>query len=425
LSGQERKSTELREAATKNLDILVGSEDCLAFKEKTDVENKPMDLSLHSLIDFRKLKDYATRFSDFEPDCARDYKFGYRVRVETLPIDISSESAKWGSEGVFGKILELIDGKKTTFVLDSSGSMKEMAGPKSKMDCLKDFMNGFVDSLSAGSGIAIFVYGTGNCGIEDVTNGLVILDGNRNFLKNKINGLYPQDATPLGEALETGFIFSKQNGIDTIVLLTDGCQWDCAKDDVNYPVDIAQKYMNEGITVYTIGFGLTACLDPLKKIAQMTGGEFFDARLCEELVAPKPKERLNVNIPVQSWEFGSSVFSKDESLKEMLTISVPVNVYFDESKILPAKMVITIVDGELERLVNAVEKVCSTNKTENFSLFFSYPTYSVGDKICMDFPSGKGCQKISCGLPLEFFSISPGNYVITIQPSTNSIKVVT
>lgn len=234
LSTEETKDLEMRSTAMNDLLVLAGNENCLAFKEKINLDNIPVDLSLHNIIDVIKLENFIVNFSSTEPTCAKDYKFGYRVKVETLPINISSEKFK------------------TT-----------------------------------------------------------------------------------------------------------------------------------------------------------------------------PKEELNVNIPAMAWEFGSFNFSKDNSLKKKLTMSIPVNVYFDESKILPARMTIMIVDGEMETFINFIEKACSTGKPSQQSMFFSYSTYNEGNSICMDFPSGKSCQKLSCNLPLEFSGIkNPGNYKINVQPSQNSIKVI-
>jgi hypothetical protein len=425
LSSEDAATMDMSSSAMADLNTLAGNEKCLALRGETVIENIPKELSLNSIIDFQKLNTFTINFSDIEPDCAIDYKFGYRVRVETLPIDINSEEYQIQHGGVYGEVLSLINGKNITFLMDSSGSMRELAGPKSKIECVKDFMRAFVSDLRNGSGVEIFAYGTGHCGIDDLSNGLVILNGNRDQLNQSIDNMYPQDDTPLGEALEAGFIFSKANRVHTIVLLTDGCQWDCANDSAAYAVDIAQKYKSERIVVHTIGFGDTACIEPLKKIAQITGGQFFDARLCEELIPTKPKEPISVQIAPQVWEFGSLNFSKNNALKKKLTTSIPISIYFDESTILPAKISITMVDGDMERFLNGIEKACSTGKQNQFSMFFSYSTYSEGDSICMSFPSGKSCQKIACEIPVEFSGIkNPGTYKINIQPSPNLIKVI-
>ena len=234
-SAEETRSMELRSSAMNDLSMLDGNEKCLALKEKGKIEDVTVDLSLHNVIDVEKLNDFSTTFSDTEPICARDYKFGYRVRVETLPINISSEE-----------------------------------------------------------------------------------------FRNKT-----------------------------------------------------------------------------------------------------PSEKIKVDIPSMIWEFGSSDFSKDNALKKKLATSISINVYFNESTILPGRMAITIVDGEMEKFLNAIEQACSTGKSIQFSMFFSYPTYLEKNSICMDFLSGKNCQRIGCEIPVSFAGIkNPGNYKIDVQPSQNLIKVI-
>lgn len=437
VSAEEARSEELRSSAMNDLNMLSGNEKCLAFKEKDKIENAPLELSLHSIIDVKKLDDFVANFPDVEPSCARDYKFNYRIRVETLPIDITSTEVTKKHRGVFGEILEMIDGKKTLFVLDSSGSMSSAAGPVSKIECLKHFMKRFVEELSPGSGIAMIVYGlsTGDkcrselgkpgCCIKKFSD-LAILDGNRGTLLPLIDSLSPTANTPIALALEEGFSYSKNNGINTIVLLTDG-EETC--DAPKRAVEVARAHKDDGIVVHTIGFGSTGIdFDLLKDVAKLTGGKFFDARLCEELVETKPKEQINVNIPPMVWEFGSSTFSKDDSLKRKITTSIPINVYFNENRILPARMIITIADGEMETFINSIEQSCSTLRASKTPMFFSYPTYIESKNgnyyVCMDFISGKECQRIACDIPVEFQGIkNPGNYVINIKPFEQLIRI--
>jgi hypothetical protein len=69
---------DLMTKATKILDILVSSEDCLALR--TDVTKG----AYAYVISKKKLEEFAAKYPDIEPPCARDYQYGYRVTVETL-----------------------------------------------------------------------------------------------------------------------------------------------------------------------------------------------------------------------------------------------------------------------------------------------------------------------------------------------------
>ncbi|MEM7818967.1 MAG: VWA domain-containing protein [Candidatus Aenigmatarchaeota archaeon] len=436
-SAEEARSLELKSTAINVLNILTGSEKCLAFKEISKIGASDLNLSLHNIIDSRKLNEFATQFSDVEPKCAKDFKFGYRVRVESLYINITSQNFTTKPYGVFYEILKLIDGKKILFLLDSSGSMSSPAGPMSKIECLKNFTKGFVQYLKPGSGVAAIAYGLSSgdkcrssfgksgCCIKKLFD-LTILDGGRSSLIPIIDSLHASSNTPIALVLEEGFIYAENNGIDTIILLTDGKE---TCEDSKEAVNVAKNNANKGIVVHTIGFGTSGIdFDLLREVAKLTGGKFFDARTCEELISPLPKEKLNVEIYPMIWEFGSSVFSKNKAMKEKFTFSLPTNIYFDESTILPAKIEITIVDGEMESFINMIEQACYTKQKIKFPIFLSYPTYvenTGASYLCMDFLSGKECQRIDCDLPLNFPpKISPGNYIITIQPLQDSIEVI-
>lgn len=432
-SSQEKISKEIASSAMHNLDILTGSEECLAVNSSIKINNINLELPPNRMLDVSKLDDFSFKFNEIEPDCCRDYNFGYRVRVETIPMEINSIPFNF-SGTIFNEILQLIDSKNILFLLDSSGSMRDPAGVVSKIECLKDFMKAFVNQFKAGSGIAIIAYGlysgdvcksdkgvTGCC-IKRILD-LTILNGNRNSLIPIIDSLVAAGNTPISLALEEGFVYAISNNIHAIVLLTDGKE--TCMQDVHEAIKVAQKYKNYGIPVYTIGLGTVGVdFDLLKEIAKITSGKFFDARMCEELVSPKPREDLNVKIPEMFWEFGSTSFSKGDSLREELLTSIPVTIYFNQSTILPGKMTIRIVEGELESFVNVVERACATKEQARYRITLSYPTNIYTDRICMNFRSGMECQKIACDVPIELESLSPGKYEILVQPTQNSIKVI-
>jgi len=90
-SSEQERSFRQRSAANSLLETLAGSSNCLAYEETGKVEGKDLELSPHRVLDKRKLDDFSSKFSDIQPDCARDFTSGYRVDVETFPVNISSE----------------------------------------------------------------------------------------------------------------------------------------------------------------------------------------------------------------------------------------------------------------------------------------------------------------------------------------------
>jgi len=110
-STEQQKDIELIEKSNNILETLAGNKNCLAYEEPGRVEGKYVELAIHRVIDKDKLDYFSDNYFDVEPDCAKDFTYGYRVEVETLPVNISTiEELRRG--GAFGEILELINGKK-------------------------------------------------------------------------------------------------------------------------------------------------------------------------------------------------------------------------------------------------------------------------------------------------------------------------
>jgi len=72
------KSLDVTATATNILLILANSEDCLAFKT-------PITSGAYAnVIDVNKLDEFSSKYADIEPECARNYDFGWRVEVKEI-----------------------------------------------------------------------------------------------------------------------------------------------------------------------------------------------------------------------------------------------------------------------------------------------------------------------------------------------------
>ena len=431
-SSQQEMVLRQRTKADSILQTLAGNVNCLAYEEKGNLEGSILELSSHRLLDKKKLDDFSSQFSDIQPSCARDFSSGYRVRVETLPVNVSSiEKSTKG--GVFWDILPLINGKKVVFVLDVSGSMSDPGGKcdvdvmkDTKICCLKLFMYGFIDEMSEDSKIAVFPFGDENGCNPQLLFPFTKLDGTstREDLKNKISFLSPYDGTPMSSGLQKGFEYALANGGEAIVLLTDGQENICRPPT---SIDIANNYKHTGIPVYTVAYGSEADVKVLQEVASITGGMFFDARTCEELVS-KPKEKVEAIIPPMVWEFGDVEFSEKEALKSTISVSIPVDVFVDESTRIPGKMSITLVNGELEEFRGFIDKSCLTGKDFQDSFSFHYPISldqtASEKKLCLEISGRKVCQKLACQKTIDFSSLTPGSYRIYSKNEDNVLKVI-
>ncbi|MDI6825846.1 MAG: hypothetical protein QMD36_01465 [Candidatus Aenigmarchaeota archaeon] len=94
----ETEKLDLRTHALRIIDILSGSERCLGFQDEAGIEGKTLKLSHNKIIDLDKLENFSQTFSEYEPDCARDFEYRYNIRVKTLPIDL--ETKEWEIEEI-------------------------------------------------------------------------------------------------------------------------------------------------------------------------------------------------------------------------------------------------------------------------------------------------------------------------------------
>ncbi|MBI4173403.1 MAG: hypothetical protein HY519_01660, partial [Candidatus Aenigmarchaeota archaeon] len=69
---------ELDSKATSILDLLASSEDCLALKDSE------AGAAYGYLVGSSRLDQFAARYADTEPECARNFQYGYRVTVKEL-----------------------------------------------------------------------------------------------------------------------------------------------------------------------------------------------------------------------------------------------------------------------------------------------------------------------------------------------------
>jgi len=331
--------------------------------------------------------------------------------------------------------------KNVLFLVDVSGSMQDSAGEcseymfeGSKLCCVKKFLNGFIDEMKDGSNVSVFVYSTTN--FELLFDFTTLNETNREELKDKIIPLEAYGGTPMCRALEEGFKKAEEKmdeGKPEIVLLTDGCENSGCSCEEGSSVIVAGDYT--GIPVHTIGFGQgldkgpcspPVCIGPLQEVADITGGEFFRAKTCGELIETEIPEPIEVEMEADVWTFGDREFSEDEALKEKIRVSIPVVVRYNQSTFLPGTMSITLVNGELEKLVGFIEETCFTEKELVLTLYLNYPV-SLKDenKICMEFKSGDKCQKLACEKTIEFHEIErPGKYKFYSRHEKGVLKIL-
>lgn len=426
-SQKMKEHEELSLKANDIVQMLVSSDTCLAYQDLGKIENYPKEFSTQKIIDGNKLNYFTSNFFDVQPDCARNFKNGYRIRVETFPLDISTGAVERRGE-IFSRVLKLIDGKKVIFSLDTSGSMQDYSGKcdvdvghrDSKICCLKKFMYSFIEQMKPESKIAVNVFGAQSAYVEWVITPLIEINNNRVGLKSYIEPLIPEDATPMCIGLKEAFQLAIKENADAIVLLTDGNENTGCEQESS--VQVARDYSSYKIPVYTVGFGSGANMQILEDVAGITGGTAFYAESCEELVSGKGT--ITVSIPKKIWEFGDLNFSKEDALKEEVKLNFPVIVAINSSMFMSGIIQIRMVSGELEEIRGGIEDSCLNNLDKTSYYEFSRTITLERGKVCIEFKDEEICQRLACKKDISRKTIQPGRYSITFRNVENKLEVL-
>ena len=176
------------------------------------------------------------------------------------------------------------------FILDSSGSMAQMAGSEQKMAVAKGALSKYIANLPEQVNVGLMVYGhTGSNNTSDKTlscNSIEMIYPlgkiDKNVFSQKINTFQPTGWTPIGSSLLiTKQVFSgHEKEKNMILLISDGIET-C---DSN-PVGAATEVKNAGLdlTIDVIGFNLDSnARSQLKQVATIGGGTYFDAQTSQD-----------------------------------------------------------------------------------------------------------------------------------------------
>ena len=421
--------------------MLSNSDRCLALNEQVNVGGTYENRTYARVIDLDKVIDFAQRYSETEPECARNYMIGYNVTVDLVPINISYEFTPEEEITILQRMVEELEGRSAVFVIDMSKSMEENVGQIRKVECVRLFLEEFVDNLDPNQRIAVVGYGSDGtvnnegcnggdqtpariceldgwmCGTTVIANPILI-GGNQASLKQQINsGVVAEGCTPMAHGIVIGYGIAESSGISDMVLLTDGCE-NCAGDSVC----VVRNHLSSGIRVHSIAFGETmcasggnrencVCADSLQQVSSMTGGRDFIAQDCRELI--RPPNRADASVEKDGWSFGTSGHSEGKALDGSITISLPVLVK-REGEFLAGFIRLSVYDGDLESVSGLIEYVCNKGTESNLDTFIDLPM-SYDDNIkmlCMTNPDKtQSCRRIICDSEIVMNDITnPGRY---------------
>jgi phage anti-repressor protein len=440
---------DIKIAAENILNQIVSSDECLAYKENIEVQGNQVNQVTHKTLDLKKILEFETKFSDFEPNCTKNYGYGYYVIIEKYNFTRQDKERE---------DMPPFNGKDVVLVLDATKSMEE----GNKFNAQKEAAKNFIDCASEENRLGIVVIKSCNDieVFEDKGKNLVKISGNKDKLKYYIDMSSTSGWTDIKNSLKKAFEIlqksDKPERYKMILLLTDGCEscGDCSNLGgfvgskcpyySNYCLscpkgkNICDEIPNDDkIHVFTVGLFTTGCKreeiyggEQLKCVSEKTKGKYYLATSTGRLAsifcqlghgATEAKDKTEI------WSIGPKEHSLDESLKSTFSFSLPVSIRYNETYTQSGKITIYIFDGELERLATIINQACNLESLED-EISLSYKAYLKEEnelkKICMQIKDKEICKALTCSKKIDLKDLNPGTYKLKTISSEGYLKVI-
>ena len=444
------KKVDIKIAAETILDQIVSSEQCLAYEENITARGELIDQVTHKVLDVRKIHEFEKRFSLYEPDCTKDYGYGYYITIEKYNFTRRDKERE---------DMPPLKEKDVVLILDATKSMDE--GGKFTIE--KEAAIRFIDCADKENRIGIVVIrDCDNIGVFE-KNGerLVKIEGNEEVLKSFISSLSTIGGTDIKNALREAFQILKNSDkperYKMILLLTDGCEscGVCSNDKNKYIggscfyedyclscppgqniCDFVNTLKDEKIHVFTIGLFTGGCKREeefggaqLKCISDLTKGKYYFAASTSRLIpifcylGHGAVEAIDQK---ELWIIGSREHSIEESLKNSFSYSWPVAIRYNETYTQSGRITINLFDGELERLSSIINQACYLEALED-EVTVSYKTYVVNEngynKVCMSVKGKEVCKTLRCNKNIQFKDLLPGTYRLKISSARDYVRI--
>lgn len=224
------------------------------------------------------------------------------------------------------------------FILDSSGSMSEIAGGKQKMVAAKEVMQQIVPQLDQNIRIGLTAYGhrhPGDC--QDIEVLLPPGSNDRDALLAHVQRLQPRGKTPISAAiLSTASLLRLKDAETTIILVSDGIET-CGGD----PCQVVKQLKSAGskFIMHVVGFDVNPAAEQQLKCAAAAGdGTYFSASNSQQLLEALKTVVDEVQEKVQKVERANVANVQGTSPLGKLKVTMPVGseVSLTELKIVAA-----------------------------------------------------------------------------------------
>ena len=181
-------------------------------------------------------------------------------------------------------------GDNLLFIVDFSNSMGQYLEHKSKSSQVKDLMMRILPQISPETNVGLRVYGhTCNLIAYNACRSSELLvplnNNNSEKISNAISKLRPRGMTPITYSLKQAVKRDLENvsGIKHIILLTDGGE-NCDESPCDYSIELVKKRRDIKIDVVAFDVDDEDDLAQLRCTADVTGGQFIEAKTNAQLV---------------------------------------------------------------------------------------------------------------------------------------------
>ena len=176
----------------------------------------------------------------------------FAIHVEGSPSPFGGNNHWLMRVGLQGRVIASEDRKDASliFVIDVSGSM----GREDRLGLVKRSLGLLVDELRPTDEVGIVVYGSQGRILLEPTSG-----ANKGAIMEAIDALRPEGATNAAEGLVLGYAMAanevESERITRVILLSDGVA-NVGNTGSGSILNLIKGYVEEGVTLSTVGFGM-------------------------------------------------------------------------------------------------------------------------------------------------------------------------
>ena len=229
-----------------------------------------LDDGLNVPPDSVRVEEYVNYFEQGYPNPPAHQAFGIYMDGAPSPFT-QTERYQMLRVGIQGYQIPEYERKDANlvFVIDVSGSMDM----DNRLGLVKRSLELLVEQLDGNDSVSIVVYGSSARVVLDPTPG-----SNKKAILRAINRLKPEGATNAEAGIRLGYRMAMQaydpDGINRVILCSDGVA-NVGNTEADVILEEIRGYVDEGVTMTTIGFGMSNYNDILMEQLADNGDGFY------------------------------------------------------------------------------------------------------------------------------------------------------